>query len=245
MITPDEIARTDPGFARIVSRFEAEVHEHGGLDERSRALCVLAALIALDETDEFVLRLGEALNGVLTPFDAREVVYQSAAYCGTPRAKRFLAAANGVFASRGVALPLPTQNPGGDENRREAGTRVQIALFGEDMADFWQSGPEETRCINRWLTEHCYGDFYARPGLSLSDRELIAFSFLTALGEDSAQMKARVVAGYAAGNDRAVLIAAIVQLLPFIGWPRALSALTVLNETDRELNDDGYDDDPF
>ncbi len=245
MITPDEIDRTDPNFASIVSCFEDEVREHSGLDERSRALCVLAALIALDETDEFAQRLGEALNGALTPVEAREVVYQSAAYCGTPRAKRFLAAANGVFASRGVVLPLPTQSPGGGENRREAGTRVQIALFGEDMADFWQSGPEETRCINRWLTEHCYGDFYARPGLSLSDRELIAFSFLAALGEESAQMKARVVAGYAAGNDRTALIAAIVQLLPFIGWPRALSALTVLNETDRELNDDGYDDDPF
>ncbi len=245
MITADEIARTDPNFANIVSRFEAEVREHSGLDERSRALCVLAALIASDETDEFVLRLGEALNGALTAVEAREVVYQSAAYCGVPRAKRFLAAANGVFASRGVVLPLPTQSPGGGENRREAGTRVQIALFGEDMADFWQSGPEETRCINRWLTEHCYGDFYSRPGLSLGDRELIAFGFLAALGEDIAQMKARVVAGYAAGNDRAVLIAAIVQLLPFIGWPRALSALTVLNETDRELNDDGYDDDPF
>ena len=83
------------------------------------------------------------------------------------------------------------------------------------------------------------------PRKGLGKREWIAFGFLTALGEDSAQMKARVVAGYAAGNDRAVLIAAIVQLLPFIAWPRALSALTVLNETDRELNDDGYDDDPF
>ena len=90
MITPDEIARTDPGFARIVSRFEAEVHEHGGLDERSRALCVLAALIALDETDEFVLRLGEALNGVLTPFWQPPTAFlpRAALRCRYPRRTR-------------------------------------------------------------------------------------------------------------------------------------------------------------
>ena len=239
------LTMTDPEFACIVSRFETEVRKHGGLDERTRALCILAALIALDETDEFVSQLNEALNGVLTPVEAREVVYQSAAYCGAPRAKRFLTAANDVFTSRGVKLPLPPQGTADDETRREAGTRAQIALFGEDMADFWQSGPEETRCFNRWLTENFYGDYYSRSGLSLCDRELIAFCFLTALGENGAQMKMRVVAAYAAGNDRAALTAAIAQLLPFVGWPRALSALAVLDETDKELNNDGYDDDPF
>ena len=236
---------TDPEFARIASRFEVDVREHGGLDERARELCVLAALIALDETDEFAARLDVSLNGALTPVEAREVVYQSAAYFGAPRAKRFLAAANSVFTSRSVELPLPPQGTADDKTRREAGTRAQIALFGEDMADFWQSGPEETRCFNLWLTGNFYGDFYSRGGLSLADRELIAFCFLTALGENGAQMKMRVVAAYAAGNDRATLTAAIAQLLPFVGWPRALSALAVLDETDKELNDDGYDDDPF
>ena len=239
------LTMTDPEFARIVSRFETEVREHGSLDERTRALCVLAALIALDETDEFASRFDEALNGALSPIEAHEVVYQSAAYCGAPRAKRFLSAANGVFVARGVDLPLPPQGTADDKTRREAGTRAQIALFGEDMADFWQSGPEETRCFNLWLTENFYGDFYSRSGLSLADRELIAFCFLTALGENGAQMKMRVVAAYAAGNDRAELTAAIAQLLPFVGWLRALSALAVLDETDKELNNDGYDDDPF
>jgi 4-carboxymuconolactone decarboxylase len=32
------------------------------------------------------------------------------------------------------------------------------------------------------------------------------------------------------GNDRAVLISLITQLLPFIGYPRALNALRVIHE---------------
>ncbi|MBP5211877.1 MAG: carboxymuconolactone decarboxylase family protein [Pyramidobacter sp.] len=245
MTLSETIARKDPEFARFAARCENDVHGCGSLDERTCALCVLAALIGLDETDEFASKLDEALNGTLAPAEAREIVFLSAAFCGTPRAKRFLAAAGAVFAARGVALPLPQQDEPSDAERREAGERVQIALFGEEVAAFWQSGSAETLCISRWITENCYGSLYTRGGLSVKERELLTFCFLTALGETGTQLKARVVAGYAAGNGPAEMAAAIAQIMPYTGWPRALSALAALNEADRELNDDGYDDDPF
>ena len=243
MTTTAEIARTDPDFARIEARFAAEVRAHGSMDDRERALCVLSALIALGETDEFALQLDEALNGALSPAQVRELVYQSAAYLGFARARVFLAAANGVFAARGVSLPREQEAPDAAD-RLEAGARVQAALFGEETADFWQYGPEETRHLGRMMVENCFGDFYSRGILSLKDRELAAFCTLAALG-GGAQLKVRVVAGYAAGNDRAVLISALTQLVPVIGWTRVLNALAILTETDKELNDDGYDDDPY
>jgi 4-carboxymuconolactone decarboxylase len=39
-----------------------------------------------------------------------------------------------------------------------------------------------------------------------------------------------VAGNLAVGNDRPVSIGAIAQLLPFIGYPRTLNAIRVINE---------------
>jgi hypothetical protein len=39
-----------------------------------------------------------------------------------------------------------------------------------------------------------------------------------------------VAANLSVGNDRRVLLGAITQLLPFIGYPRRLNAIQVVNE---------------
>jgi alkylhydroperoxidase/carboxymuconolactone decarboxylase family protein YurZ len=44
------------------------------------------------------------------------------------------------------------------------------------------------------------------------------------------QLTAHVAMNLAVGNDRRVLIGTITQLLPFIGYPRTLNALRVINE---------------
>ena len=39
-----------------------------------------------------------------------------------------------------------------------------------------------------------------------------------------------VAANLAAGNERKTLISVVTQLLPFIGYPRTLNAIRVINE---------------
>lgn len=53
------------------------------------------------------------------------------------------------------------------ETRLEAGVQAQVDVFGEGMRDFWRSGEEESRHLNRWLAENCFGDWYTRKGLDL------------------------------------------------------------------------------
>ena len=53
---------------------------------------------------------------------------------------------------------------------------------------------------------------------------------LVSLGGCDPQVKGHVAANLRVGNDRAVLLAAITQLLPFIGYPRTLNALAAINE---------------
>jgi 4-carboxymuconolactone decarboxylase len=84
--------------------------------------------------------------------------------------------------------------------------------------------------IQRYLSDNCFGDYLTRGGLDLKTRELLTFSMLASLGGCEPQLAGHVVANLATGNDRKALIGVVTQLLPFIGYPRALNALRVINE---------------
>ena len=110
------------------------------------------------------------------------------------------------------------------------GTQAQVEIFGEGMKDFWRSGPEESRHINYWLADNCFGDYYTRTGLSYSQREMITFCFLSAQGGCEPQLTAHAAANLKLGNDKAFLIRATTQRLPHIGSPTSLNALATSNK---------------
>jgi 4-carboxymuconolactone decarboxylase len=53
---------------------------------------------------------------------------------------------------------------------------------------------------------------------------------LVVLGGCEPQVRGHVAANLHVGNDRARLIDGLTQLLPFIGYPRMLNALRVIDE---------------
>ena len=61
-------------------------------------------------------------------------------------------------------------------------------------------------------------------------RELLTFAMLVSLGGCEPQVKGHVAANLDVGNDRSVLLAVLTQLIPFIGYPRTLNGLRVLDE---------------
>ena len=67
-------------------------------------------------------------------------------------------------------------------------------------------------------------------GIDLKTRELLTFAMLISLGGCEPQAKGHVAANLNVGNDRQLLLAVVTQLLPFIGYPRTLNALRVINE---------------
>ena len=77
---------------------------------------------------------------------------------------------------------------------------------------------------------NCFGDYYTRTGLDLRTRELLTFALLVPLGGCEPQAKGHVAANLSVGDNRGVLLSVITQLLPFIGYPRTLNALRVIDE---------------
>ena len=226
-----EFSKTDPEFMERFENFAFdEVINQDDLDDKTRFMAILAALLGCQGSDMFRVTLPAALHFGVTPVEVKEIVYQAAAYLGIGRVCPFLKITNEVLSEGGISLPLPSQATTTVETRREAGTQAQVDIFGENMRDFWKSGPEESRHINLWLASNCFGDYYTRTGLDYKQREMITFCFLAAQGGCEPQLTSHAAANMKIGNDKAFLIKVISQCLPYIGYPRSLNALRCVNE---------------
>lgn len=74
-----------------------DIWSRPGLDRRSRSIAVLTALIAHGHEEELAMHLRAAVRNGLTVDEIREVILQSAVYCGVP-------AANTAFRIAGEVL---------------------------------------------------------------------------------------------------------------------------------------------
>ena len=228
-----DFLRTDPEFIERFDNFafdEVVSQEGQELDDKTRFMAILATLLGCQGIDEFKAILPAALRFGVTPVEAKEIVYQAVAYLGIGRVFPFLKVTNAVLEDMGISLPLEGQATSTMENRRELGTQAQVDIFGEGMRDFWKSGPEESRHINYWLADNCFGDYYTRTGLSYAQREMITFCFLAAQGGCEPQLTSHAAGNMKVGNDKAFLIKVISQCLPYIGYPRSLNALACVNK---------------
>ena len=63
-----------------------EIWTRPGLDRRTRSCITVAMLVALNRPEELALHVRGALNNGVTPEELREVLLQSAVYCGVPAA---------------------------------------------------------------------------------------------------------------------------------------------------------------
>ena len=103
----------------------------------------------------------------------------------------------------------------------------------EKFIDILNPIEEETRHINLWLTDNCFGDYYTRTGLDYRQREMITFCFLAAQGGCEPQLISHAKANMKIGNDKAFLVKIVSQCLPYIGYPRSLNALRCVDEAVR------------
>lgn len=219
---------TDPEFMERFEYFafkEVPQEEEQQLDDSTRYLAILATLVGCQGIAEYRLVLPRALDAGITPIAIKEIVYQAVDYLGIGRVLPFLYATNEIFTDRGITLPLEGQCTTTLENRLEKGVQAQAEIFGEHMKEAWKAGP-----INRLLAANCFGDYYTRTGLPLTERELITFCFLAAQGGCEPQLTAHAAGNMNLGNDKDFLMRVIFQCLPYIGYPRSLNAIACVNK---------------
>ena len=85
-------------FQDLITRYAwGEVWARPGLDRKTRSAITLTALTALNHHEELAMHVRAALRNGMTADEIKEVLLQSAIYCGVPAANRAFAIAQQVL----------------------------------------------------------------------------------------------------------------------------------------------------
>ncbi len=226
--TPDD----DPELDSILRRFIfGDVFDTGVLSDQTRELITVTVLACLQTLPQLGSHTAAALKVGVGPIQIREAIYQLAPFIGFPRTLNAVATIDEVFRDHSIELPLAPQGTVSDVDRYARGLAEQAPLYGTEIKDNLADLPEPfNEALPRFLTEFCFGDFYTRGGLDLTERELLVLCALAALGDTAAQLGPHGRACIRVGNSKTVVVAALVHCFPYIGFPRAVAAIRTVKD---------------
>jgi 4-carboxymuconolactone decarboxylase len=225
-------SKTDPELMNILQRLIfGEVFYIGNLDDKTRELITITVLTTNQTLPQLEVHTNAALNIGVTPVEIREAIYQLAPFIGYPKVLNAVGVINEVFESRGIQLPLESQGTVEEDQRFEKGREKQFPLYGDQMKEYMSDLPEEfAEAIPKLLTESLFGDYYTREGLDVQTRELMIFCALATLGGTERQMASHALGNLKVGNNKETLLSAMVQIYPYVGFPRISNAIAVIKE---------------
>lgn len=224
------VSKEDEDLQNIFNNFVyGEVYNHGNLEPKLRELITLVSLTASDGNNMIAEHVEAALNVGASAIEIKEALYQCAPYVGFPRVFSALKEANKVFKDKNIKLPLPSQATVSDNTRFEKGLEIQTNTFGQRILDAHANAPENQKHIQNYLSAMCFGDFYTREGLDMKTRELLTFIMIISLGGQEAQATGHARGNLSVGNSKDTLIEAVTQCIPYIGYPRTLNAINIIN----------------
>lgn len=87
--------------------------------------------------------------------------------------------------------------------------------------------------LREMIVEFAYGDIYSREGLGKKKRALVVITAVVTQGA-APQTKTHITRGLHAGLTPKEIVEALLQLVPYIGFPRVQNALTIAQEVFRE-----------
>lgn len=222
---------TDPEMMDILQKYIfGEVFRTGNLEMKTRELITCVTLATMQQLPQLKAHSAAALNVGVTPIELREAIYQCAPNIGFPKTLNALGAINAVFAERNIPLPLEYQGTVTEENRYEKGYAIQEPRYGDRIKEMLKGlpgGMEDT--VARYLTEIHFGDFQTRTGLDLKTRELLTYCVIATM-EMEPQMRSHLIGNLKVGNSLEDVTAAVIQCMPYIGFPKAFKTLKVIRD---------------
>ena len=87
--------------------------------------------------------------------------------------------------------------------------------------------------LRKMIVEFAYGDIYSRDGLSKKKRALVVITAVVTQGA-TPQTKTHITRGLRAGLTPKEIVEALLQMVPYIGFPRVQNALTIAQEVFHE-----------
>lgn len=228
-LTPQQQDIQDPELMSQLQRLIfGEVFFIGNLSDCKRELITCTILTVLQTLPQLKAHTNAALNVGVKPLELKEAIYQCAPFIGYPRTLNALNVINEVFTARNIELPLENQTTIKDDERYQKGLEIQSELYGDEIKDRYAYLPEEIgEALPRFLTEWCFGDNYLRPAMDIQTRELLIFCVLTTLNA-TGQLYAHALGNLKVGNSLETLYSALIQCLPYLGFPCVFNAFNAI-----------------
>ena len=221
----------DPEMLAILQKYIfGEVFTVGNLDMKTREMITVTSLAVQQTLPQLKAHINAALNAGVTPIELREAIYQCAPFIGFPKTLNALGVLNEVFKERGIKTPLTSTATTKEEERFAKGYAIQNPLYGDEIKKSMSGLPDNMgEDVSKFLTEVCFGDFYTREGLDLKTRELLVISILVTTG-NTETLKSHVEGNLKAGNSKETITSAIIQCLPYVGFPNTLASLRAVKD---------------
>lgn len=120
------------------------------------------------------------------------------------------------------------------ETRSERGRRLLAQIDGEAGQAVIDSLADIAPDFADLLFEFPFGDIYARPGLTLRDREIATIAALCAMGNARPQLEVHIRAGLNVRLTQQEIVEVLMQMAVYAGFPAALNGIAAARAVFRD-----------
>ncbi len=218
---PSAVYEVAPGLGHFTDDvLFGEVWKREELQLRDRSLVTVAVLVSTGKTAQIGHHVGRALDNGVKPGELGELITHLAFYSGWPNAMSAVTETKKVFDERRIGAVTNS-----DAARIDLEATSEAARTNTVNTAVAPTAPLLAELTNRVL----FGDLWRRPDLSPRDRSLVTMAALIAIGQPE-QLPFHAHRAMDNGLTRAEAAEVPAHLGFYAGWPRAMSAVPVLEK---------------
>jgi len=114
--------------------------------------------------------------------------------------------------------------------RYARGLRMLDRIHGRAGRDVLDKLAETAPELSRFVIAFAFGEIYARPQLSLRERQIATVASIATLGHSLPQLKAHLRGALNLGITETEILELLTQMAVYAGFPAAINAVSVATE---------------
>ncbi|CAK2105707.1 4-carboxymuconolactone decarboxylase [Vibrio crassostreae] len=227
-----DLDRIIPKYKNLSAAFEfGEVWSNSALCDLDSSVVVLTCLMMHRNESRLEWAIKTAIKVGHSPRAIIEIFLQAGIYAGFPAAESAAELANTIFTRQGLEVD-PTSLPEEDmvTLKTEAELMKQRLHGGRSEKDYAAPDKLLTSKLYSLVAQFAYGEIWRRPGLELRYRLITAMVAFIILDEKLSFYSKFSASALNNGFSMDEVAAVAMQTAPYTGVPRALKALSVLED---------------
>ena len=114
--------------------------------------------------------------------------------------------------------------------RTRRGLKILKRVHGQAGADVLEKLAETAPELSEFVIAFAFGDIYARPQLSLRERQIATVASVATLGHALPQLKSHINGALNLGITKTEIIELLMQMAVYAGFPAAINAVMAAAE---------------